>query len=659
MDQLEFENIVTKMKHRYEEGDLKKAVYIADKVDWTEVNDINLLLYVSMIYEDFLDFDMAKKIVEEAYSKAPIKSRLYYALTNIYIKAGDLKKARESYIDFCTVFPNDSRKIFLRYLFLKKKGASTVQKSRILEEYIEEEKDETALFELATVYEDMGEIKKMISTCEYIVKFFGLKIGGTGRKALELKMRYEHLTAEEEELLRNYKKANKEENVKTNIVYQNIKRPKLTVVSDKDEETKYEKIERIKREKITEEKLFNPDNETVIKPILQESKYSDEIRKEQEKMAFMKDEDDQQNSKKLVERVKKDSQGAFDKFRLKSLLDRSEEGEKEMRIEDLKQHMIIEAYSREEAFGIAQEELDMLHKALHTPSKKAKASAYNLNERGFRYYEEKLGDRDLIIESAGQLKYPVIDEIEEFIIRNGKKNIIVLVDIINNFDKLALERPSFIERFDIYSVLSEKKQENIDDAADIKRDFGAKEVNREVAHEINQEINREPVQSAREVTPIYVEKVNVEANEKIIDNKEKPWPENVNENNTRNVELQIEPKEEIKTDLHNEQKEVLKDEIKKPAPIIRKVKDMNVDDFVEYCKDYAKSIDCALPGKTVPALYECIENMVEKGEALTEKKAMDLIESAADKAEKPKLFYKPRYDKDGNLILLEEHFIEA
>ena len=56
--------------------------------------------------------------------------------------------------------------------------------------------------------------------------------------------------------------------------------------------------------------------------------------------------------------------------------------------------------------------------------------------------------------------------------------------------------------------------------------------------------------------------------------------------------------------------------------------------------------------------------MEEEGIPLTRRHAEDLIEEAADKAEKPSLgkrlshLFSSKYDKNGLLILKEEHFIE-
>ena len=109
---------------------------------------------------------------------------------------------------------------------------------------------------------------------------------------------------------------------------------------------------------------------------------------------------------------------------------------------------------------------------------------------------------------------------------------------------------------------------------------------------------------------------------------------------------------------------------KKPAPEPEKgpelmpVKDkpddeMSMEEFEKYACKYAKSIDCAISGKTELALFERIELMEEEGIPLTAENAVNLIEEAADRAEKKTLgsLFTKKYDKNDMLILREEHFI--
>ena len=91
---------------------------------------------------------------------------------------------------------------------------------------------------------------------------------------------------------------------------------------------------------------------------------------------------------------------------------------------------------------------------------------------------------------------------------------------------------------------------------------------------------------------------------------------------------------------------------------------MDVEEFAQYACKYASEIDCSITGKSLLALYERIEMMDEDGVELTKRVAEDLIEEAADKAEKPSFFgairgiFSPKYDKDGLLILKEKNFFD-
>ena len=307
-----------------------------------------------------------------------------------------------------------------------------------------------------------------------------------------------------------------------------------------------------------------------------------------------------------------------------------------MRIEDLKLHMIIEAYSKDEGVEIAKAELDYIHKIKGEKVSQAKVSAYNLNDKGFDYFLQKLGKRDLIIENAGRIKEPELDNIEEFMLNKRNTNIIVLIDVINNFDRLAKNRPSFLDRFDIYSVVSSKKQEKLEVGEE--REEG-------VTPKINMSENEKKIVT-RELEDI---KQNIKDNEekikkveKIVDSEE---------------DIPIEKNEELMQKALEAKKAKSKPKITNRVSEENKSEEYNIDKFVEYCKSYAKSIDCVIPGKVIPALYEVVEEMADEGMKLNEENAINLIEDAADRAEKPKLFSKPKYDKDGCLIISEEHLL--
>ena len=668
MDQFEFENYIDKMKHRRQEGDFKTAARIAEKIDWEYVEDINLLVFAANIYENVKDYDSAKIILEHAYAVAPVKNRLYYALCSINIKAKDFKQAGNYYFDFCQSFPDDPRKQILKYYYLTARHADLEQRIRILEEYTEEEKDEEMLYELALLYEKIDNKSKMLETCDFIVDFFGVKKNGYGKDALLLKKKHTVLTDTEESLLEDYRfnieQGNDDSNYEmglsdrladTSSIISSKNQDKQEIEKDNKEE-----IHRIlpednkKTPVVLKVERENADNnmsdEQEIEKSEQQANFSfapdkDSYDKNELENVFLKDAEQKEKLKRMIanfkEEEKKDENiTAFNEYKNKSFIPKGRF--ENMKIEDIKLHMIIEANNKEEGVEIAKSELDYIHNVLNENVKVAKVTSYNVNDKGFLYYLQKLGNRDLIIENAGRLKDQVIDEIEEFIISRKHHNIISLVDVINNFDKLAKERPSFIERLDVYSVLSDKEQASLENTSSNEVVKPKEIVNTEQKRDFyqeNAEKNRQMEDFFKREKETYEEEQKIEHNYK--EHKEEG--------------IKVETNDELMRRAL-ETKRVQSENIESDS-IQSRDKEMSVEKFVEFCKRYTKSIDCVMQGKTIPALYEKAEDLLEEGVRLTEANAIKLIEDAADRAEKPKLFNKPKYDKEGCLILTEDHFI--
>ena len=609
MDQIEFENLVKKMKRRKDEGDIKTAMKIADKIPWDEVKDVNLLIYVASIYEEGENYRDAKMILEYAYDIAPVKNRLYFALCLVNAKCRELNDAISFFIDFDKCFPEDSRKKLLEYYIMKAKGAGVEQLKRILTEYLADEKDEKMSFELALLSDKLEEREEVLEICNFIVNFYGVKKNGYGKNALLLKKKYAKLTDEEEKLLIDAEIGY----VKNDDVAIEYKEPPEFYNDTKLDEDRVnipvEKVERIgvdEQSRIKELTEKNEDelNESTVPQSINISYTPDEesyAEKEKNQMAFLSEErNDKIKLKQLINELKEEERlnnSEFNKYRQKSF--EKQRRFSKMKLSETKLHMIIEAHSKEEGTDIARKELEYIHNILGEKAVIAKASAYNMNEKGFAFYEEKIRGKDLIVENAGQLKNELIDEIEEFIINKKGKTIFALVDVINNFDKLATERPSFVGRFDVYSVLSGRPQESLDVTEDEVEEFKASRMNN----------NEKKEEKDKVATPKHPPETHM----------------NLKNDNTLRHEKNI-------------------------------ASNLSVDEFVDECKKYAADIDCVIPSDAIPALYEKAEEMQENRMPLNKENAEALIEEVADRAEKPKMFKKPKYDKEGCLILSEEHF---
>ena len=316
--------------------------------------------------------------------------------------------------------------------------------------------------------------------------------------------------------------------------------------------------------------------------------------------------------------------------------------------------MIIEAETLEKAFHIAVEEIKYFHKKYGVDFKVAKINADKLNEKGFASFKDKLEERDLIIESAGKLKYSVLDEIEQYIKEVKESSSIVLIDEVDHFDRLAEDRPKFLEYFDIVSGGDEEDDllEDVDLDAAVKEREEKSEEKEDEAVSPDEEYLDEEEEPEEEYVPHkpsiferparpYKEVLEEEAE------KEQPRKEALSEPVTKQQEALAFPEKE---------EQIRRD--KKPSS-----KSMDIEAFARYAIDYASSIDCSITDKGITALYERIQLMEEDGIVLNEESARDLIEETADQAEKPGLgkkigsLFRPKYDKDDKLILREEHFM--
>ena len=82
---------------------------------------------------------------------------------------------------------------------------------------------------------------------------------------------------------------------------------------------------------------------------------------------------------------------------------------------------------------------------------------------------------------------------------------------------------------------------------------------------------------------------------------------------------------------------------------------MSEEAFVEYAKNYLTSIDCVLDDVGELALQNAAESRLANGTLLTKEEAENMIEDAADLAEKKGGLFVRRYDKEGCLILRSKY----
>lgn len=695
MDKYEFNIKAEQMRKMAEQGDYKTAMQIADTIDWRRVRNANLLSYVADIYEHNGEYEEAKDILLLAFERAPVGKRFLYKLAEISVQAGDLQDAQEFYHEFCEMSPDDSRQFLLRYLILKAKGASAEQLIAPLEEYTSEEVDEEWLYTLAKLYSEAGYEDACVRTCDKIMLLFGL--GQYVDKAMELKLQYRSLSKEQMDLVENRSKYEEklrkvsEEFADTDGNLVEAQSPSLkaevdaelaadteaqpvdtsdTVISSPaDVQPSTEENTSIYR-KSAEANADDQNTYTIDATSMAATAVSDPIvTPSTETMSAA------QASDRGIHGAAADAVDA-----IQSAVHKIPQKETELH----NYHMIIEAKSRADGLKIAIDEIKYFHDLYGFNFKVAKTDATRLNERGFAAFVPKIAGKDLIVENAGALTYDVVDEIGDYIDTLTDSSSVVLVDVMDHFDRMAEDRPLFIKKFDLVSDVEEEEDELVDDVdLDAPVQADPAEESRDTSASVH-----EPASSVSEDrTPVPLHGTantgaEVDSSDKYVDESAvdtSAAASTVDSAYAKPQKNQVDsvadavdyPAETADADGYDEEaltgeeadaseNAVAQPEEKLPGDYYQ---EMSVEDFANYAQQYAREIDCVLAGKTVLALYERIEMMQEDGVELTKESAEELIEEAADKAEAPSLgkkltgMFHPKYDKENRLILREDNFI--
>ena len=273
-------------------------------------------------------------------------------------------------------------------------------------------------------------------------------------------------------------------------------------------------------------------------------------------------------------------------------------------------HLMIEAKDPEKGLELALSALKQIHRELGTKHPVAKISGSKLNGKGIMAVAPKLAGRDLIVEEAGDLSRSVLDELNEFMAQDQGGTVVVLIDNPRQMEELHRQNPELASRFECIGTEEEPDLDSVEAA-------------------LREQAEKEAAIAREEQAAVYREEPEEEEYE-----EEQDWEADQAEEEEYDEEPSADEEE------------------------------MDIDEFAQYACAYAADIDCSITGKSMLALYERIEIMEEEGIPLTRKSAEDLIEEAADKADRPPLgkrianLFSSKYDKNGLLILKEEHFID-
>lgn len=653
MDKYEFNIKVEQLRKLVNKGDYETALKIVDTIDWKKVRNANLLSMVAQVYEKNEEYQEAKDILLLAFERAPIGKRLLFKLTDLAVKEGNTEEAEAYYREFCDLAVDDPRQHLLRYMILKQKGAPAEQLIHSLEGYTAEELDEKWLYELAVLYHEAGEESACVAICDKIMLMFGL--GKYVDRAMELKLQYAPLTKYQMDLVENREKyeaklraveqsfqdvADREDDYAAAAprAYEAEEAPVISSVTEAAEEIPQ-----------TPEPISHPEYEPeAIEAAVKQAEVEEHLAKEMSKLSveeYVQDEDESGKTRVLgdIRRAQILSQDTTVLPDINKITEPAktaaaartvpevpvlEDVEEEAELPKIANHLMIEAKTPEKGLEIATEALRQIQIETGIKNPVAKITGSKLNKRGILACADKLRGKDLMIEEAGDLSPDILKELEMLMTQDDSGMRVILIDNPKQMEMLHAKHITLANKFE---CIGSGDMPSATVSAAVPAAGGSKGVPATAMTEDNSRISANAAESApaplqaddrpvRHVTPV------------------------------RDAGMRVSAPADYEYEENSDDGEYDDEE-------------MDIDEFAQYACKYASEIDCSITGKSMLALYERIEIMEEDGIPLTRANAEDLIEEAADRAEKKTLgklitgVFSSKYDKDGLLILKEEHFI--
>ena len=197
MDKYEYKVKLEQIEKMASKKDYVTAAKIADGIDWRKEKSVSTLSLIADVYEKADRLTDCYELLNMVYDRSPIGRRIVYRMAEIAIKMHNFEEAIDLYKEFVRIAPNDLNKYILKYQIYRGRGSSIEEQIAVLENFKSHEYDEKWSYELACCYEEAGRIEECIEACDELILWFSE--GEYVVKAMELKMKYQELTAAQQE----------------------------------------------------------------------------------------------------------------------------------------------------------------------------------------------------------------------------------------------------------------------------------------------------------------------------------------------------------------------------------------------------------------------------------------------------------------------------
>lgn len=358
--------------------------------------------------------------------------------------------------------------------------------------------------------------------------------------------------------------------------------------------------------------------------------------------------------------------------------------------------IVVEGITAQKALENAIEVLKEVNTLTKIKRSVLKIGALSLNSRGVKNSYEKIKGKDLIIVEAGELDDKTIAELIDFI-KDGKETVVFsdTIEVIESLlasndllygmslvlreEEVPVKKKNIVANIVIKERESEKPKDTTEEIVDTnteveeskesepakKSDFdNVEEILRKIygddslKFEISELKESESIKLYNPSSSVEQEDNNADEDDRDI--ADEAQSDNVVFENAHDLEyITSNSVKEKAPDTDADEKEIDYDAVPEVQIITPDNRPMALNEFILYAADYIKEIECVLEGKAMEAIEERADYMLEDGTPLNKKNARSLIDHAADMAEKAGIFksiFKPKYDKEGRLILREEHF---
>ena len=299
MDKYEYRVRTEQMLEYMEQKSYKKAMEIADSIDWRKAKNAAMLCTASEIYEYNGEYEKSREILFIAYDRAPGSRKIVYRLGTLALKLNDVREATDCYEEFIAMAPKDPNQYILRYKILKSQNAPLSQQIEALEEFKKAEYVEKWAYELAKLYHEAGMVAECLEECDDLILWFSE--GKYVYQAMELKMKYKPLTPLQQEKYNHRndekkpvkkvepvaeKKEEKVENVEEPTVEMKVDEVNAAISLEnttKVEAVSAEEAEKIEETPVAEEESVEEEAETIEEtPAEEETDIIEEVPAEEE-----------------------------------------------------------------------------------------------------------------------------------------------------------------------------------------------------------------------------------------------------------------------------------------------------------------------------------------------------------------------------------------